>query len=342
MCRGHMEKCAEHVGRLFAIFLFLLVVPVPLWGQQWNANNNGSWDRYYQADFIAKQEMNERILRNAMAELSRTHEPTPTSIPKMLDAVARTLSLHEMAGDKVAQMLDHTQLARISVDAHQPQKALSEVATAESIAKPLSDQNLDLQLLQIKTAANIASGKFEEAIETNKEIMKRFQGLNDEHGQAETYFSSGWAFESLGNAQQALDCYESALGLFSKLGDKEGRSRVLIATGSLYQSMGDFHKAEDEYSEAFPSMSREQEARIDASVAEIDLALGNPSGALAGFQGAIPLVQDGKDFTLQGSLLAGIGRCHMALHSYGDAQNDFDQARAKIRLDGNIAMEAGV
>src|SRR5215469_10449726 len=34
MCRGgDMEKCAEHVGKVFAIFLFLLAVPVLFWGQ---------------------------------------------------------------------------------------------------------------------------------------------------------------------------------------------------------------------------------------------------------------------------------------------------------------------
>lgn len=296
----------------------------------------------------------------------------PTNIAKMLGDVQRTLSLHETAGDKVAQVVDHAELARIFVDADEPQKALSEIGTAESLAKPLSDPKLNLQLLQIRTAANIASGKFEEAIETNKGIMIRFRSLHDEHGQAETYVSSGWAFESLGEAQSALGCYEAALYLFSKLGDKEARSRVLIAAGSLYQSMGEFTKAAEKYRQAFPSASSEQQARIDASLAEMHLAQGNTFLALQLFQKAVRLVSEprtleehptlkrgvwrhvafdgptwrgwtaSEDFTLQGSLLAGIGRCHMALHSYAEAQNDFDQARAKMIIGGNIAAQAGV
>src|SRR5260370_18325848 len=71
-------------------------------------------------------------------------------------------------------------------------------------------------------------GKFEGALADNREISPIVKSLSDDDGWAESFLSSAWAFQSLGDIQKAIGCYDSAFILFSKTGDKDGQVRARI------------------------------------------------------------------------------------------------------------------
>src|SRR5260370_7976521 len=99
------------------------------------------------------------------------------------------------------------------------------------------------------------AGEFEAALADNREISPILKSLSDDDGWAETFLSSAWAFQSLGDIQKAIGCYDSAFILFSKTGDKDGQVRPRIGIGSLYHSLAQYNKPSVHYSAPIPPTS---------------------------------------------------------------------------------------
>jgi CHAT domain-containing protein/Tfp pilus assembly protein PilF len=268
--------------------------------------------------------------------------PSSHDVMKAIESSTRSLALSESAGDKVAQVVNHADLAMLFVQRGDAENALMHISAAESMTKTVGDPHLQAKLLQTKGAAYMSTGEFEKAIDSLREAMQLFRSLKDDAGQADTFASSGWVFQSLGNVPRALGCYESAIYLYSKLGNKDGEVRTRLGIGSLYQSMGEHAKAAEEYKKAAPYASDEQYARMIVSVSEMLQAHNHPLEALPGYEKALALIKSTGNPALEGSILAGMGRAHMSSRSYEKAQSEFEQARAKIKESGNQAAEAGI
>jgi CHAT domain-containing protein/tetratricopeptide (TPR) repeat protein len=186
------------------------------------------------------------------------------------------------------------------------------------------------------------AGEFEAALADNREISLILKSLSDDDGWAESFLSSAWAFQSLGDIQKAIGCYDSAFSLFSKTGDKDGQVRARIGIGSLYQSLGQYDKAVGQYKAALPSASKIQQARIFASDAELLQALGYSLEALDHYKKAQSLLVPGSDSSLEVTIMTGIGRSLMAMRAFKDAEKSFAQARSLVEGGSNIPAKAGV
>jgi len=241
-----------------------------------------------------------------------------------------------------AESIPDRLLARLFVQQGNPEKALAHLGVAEPMAKSVGDVKLQADLLRTRGAAYMASGEFENAIDVYRQAMVSLRSVDDVSGEAEVYTSVGWAYQSLGEIPKALECYEDAQKLFIKVGNKDGQGRTSLGIGSLYQSMGKADKVEEQYIKALPIVSRDQYARMIASVAEILQSRNQPGVAFTRYKKALSLIQPAGDSGLQGALLAGMGRCSMALGSYGEARQDFELARAKMQEAGNQRGEAGI
>jgi CHAT domain-containing protein len=275
-------------------------------------------------------------------DIVRPSATRPIDLDKIIKDRENALALHEAAGDKVASVVDHSDLARLFVQADKPEKALAHLGAIETMNETLADPKLWQDLLSIKGAAYLSSGEFEQSIAAYREAMRIQRILNDERAQAETFLRIGWAFQSLGNAPRALTCYESALYLFQKMENEDGEVRTRLGIGSLYQSMGEFSKALDQYVKATANSSDEQHARILVSTSEILQSRNQTSAALHGYEKALSLLQSGGDLTLEAAVLAGIGRCSMTFGAYREARYDFERARVRLKDAGNRAGEAGI
>lgn len=272
----------------------------------------------------------------------RSSGPRPSDVKKAMEDRAHTLAVHEAAGDKIGQAIDHAELARMFVQSGKPQQAFAQLDVAESLAKTTEDPRLQLNLLRIRAEALMSSGDFEEVINANKAAMLILRNLGGEDGQAEIYTSSGWAFQSLGKIQNALSCYEDALNLFLKAGNKDGEVRTRLGIGSLYQSMGEGDRAVEQYRKAWRRASTNERARILVNIAEIQESRGDRVLALDTYNNANYLIEPNDDVTLDAAILAGVGRGKMALGSYVEAQYAFERARTKMKQAKNTAGEAGI
>jgi CHAT domain-containing protein/tetratricopeptide (TPR) repeat protein len=166
--------------------------------------------------------------------------------------------------------------------------------------------------------------------------------LDDENGQAETFLSSAWAFQSVGDIQKAVACYDSAFALFSRHGDADGQVRARIGLGSLYQSLGQYHRANGLYAAALPGASQTQKARILASNADLLQAVGDPFSTVVHYEGAQGLLGSDTDPSLQIAILTGMGRSLMATHALKDAEKTFAQALQLVDKTPSTSAKAAV
>lgn len=316
---------------------------------------------------ISTSTMSDRPAQNGLDSSARMTGPTQSQGPRSADIKraiedsGRALALHEAAGDKVGEAVDHAELARLFVQEDKPELAFAHIDAAEQTASTTSDPRLQAYVLNIKAEAKLASGKFEEALTAYRAAMGLLRSLNDEAGQAQVYSSAGWVLQSLGDVPNALGSYEAALYLFTKLGDEDGEVRIRLGIGSLYQSVGEVDKAFDQYTIALPKASKSQQARIRVSAGEYVESQGDASKALDIYLQAFWLVQStegcrhghwgvlffcgeqpGSDFELEAAILAGIGRCKMVLGFYNEAGYALEQARLKMKDAGSETGQAAV
>jgi CHAT domain-containing protein/tetratricopeptide (TPR) repeat protein len=268
--------------------------------------------------------------------------PPPSDLKKAIEDGGRTLALHESAGDKVGQAVDHAELARLFVQEDKPELAFAHIDAAEQTANTISDPRLQADIFNIKAAAKLASGRFDEARTAYQAAMVILRSLNDERGEAEVYTSEGWVLQSLGDLPHALSSYEAALYLFTKLGDEDGEVRIRLGIGSLYQSMGEVNKGFDQYRIALPKASKSQQARILVNAGEYLESQSDVGKALDIYSQSFSLLESEPDPALEATVLTGIGRCNTALGFYAEALRSLEQARLKMKEAGSETGRAAV
>ncbi len=268
--------------------------------------------------------------------------PRPVDTGKAIESRQRALALSETAGDKVGQAVNHADLARLLVQQGNPEKALMHLREAEPLTKAINDPKLQVDIFRIKGTAYLMSGDFEQAIDAYRQAMVVFRAVGDTAGQAEIYISVGWAYQSQAEVPKALSCYEDALKLFINAADHDGEVRTRMAIGSLYAAIGETNKALAQYKTALAIASPDQHAWMLANVAEMLLARNEPGRACDHYKIALSLIEPSSDLGLQGVVLAGMGRCRMAMGLYGYAQDYLEEAGSKMRQARNTAGEAGV
>jgi CHAT domain-containing protein/predicted negative regulator of RcsB-dependent stress response len=291
--------------------------------------------------------------------------PSATDLARATASSERALALTETAGDKVGQATNHAALAQLFVQQGQLDLAFTHLRAAEAIYDTTVDPAVRVNLLRTKGAAYLAAGEFESAIHSYREALSNLSPLSDKAEQAEIQTSIGWAYQSLGDFLQALKSYKEAQALFTEAGNKDGKVRTALGIGSLYASIGEREKAIQQYRSVTREASSEQFARMLVSNAEMLESINMPEEALDRYAKALSVIESGKNrspfpvllppwarepseieprekASLEISILAGMGRSHMALGRFFLAESDFEQARAKAKDSGNRAVEAGI
>jgi len=297
--------------------------------------------------------------------LPSTLGPSASDLRIATSSREHALALSETAGDKVGQATNHAALAELFVQQGQLDLAFKHIHAAENISTSSADPALHLEILRTKGTAYMAAGSFEDAIQAYEEVLAAMQ-LSDKAGQAQIETSLGWAYQSTGNIQQALKSYRDAQILFHQAGDKNGEVNTALAVGSLYESIGEPEKAVDQYRSVARVATKAQSARMLVSTAETWLAVNQPEEALKRYERALSLIhppdkpvslfpvflppwEDGSSETSSGekisleiSILAGMGRSHMAMSHFWQARQNFEKALEKAKASENRSAEASI
>jgi len=266
------------------------------------------------------------------------------ALAKMVRDRQTAFSLSQTAGDKIGMLVHATALAQLFVAQGNPKEALLHLATAEPFAKSAVDPRARVDFLHTAFTAHMQAGEFEKALADNTEVLPILVSLKDDTARAETYLSSAWAYQSLGDIPHAIGSYEAALSRFSlpQVADKDGIVRARIGLGSLYQSLGESNKALEQYEAAVEHVSTPQMARILVSYAELLKANGQTMDAIVVYKKALPLAHEDGDAILEAAVLTGLGRTWMSVRDYTEAQRQFASARTLVEKSANPGAKAGV
>src|SRR5689334_721337 len=290
---------------------------------------------------------------------------TSIDLAKATASRKHALALSETAGDKVGQVANHAALAELFIQLGQLDLAFVHIRAAETIQGTTADPSMQVETLRAKSAAYMAQGQFESAINTYRQVLAIPLPAAEK---ADIQISLGWAYQSMGDIRQALRSYEEAQALFTEAGDKDGKVRTALAIGSLYESIGEPAKAVGQYRSVAWDASNEQLARMLVSTAETWLAVNRPDEALKRYEKALSLIDPpakalspfpvvlppwesapgsseidpNEKIALEISILSGVGRSHMALKHFWTARNYFEQALEKAKSSGKQAAEASI
>jgi CHAT domain-containing protein/Flp pilus assembly protein TadD len=289
--------------------------------------------------------------------------PSTRDLAKTTADRERALALSETAGDKVGQATNHAALAELLIRKGQMELAFTHIRAAETIQATTADPAVRVGILRAKGAAYMSEGQFESAIDAYQQALAGQPPVADE---AEIQTSLGWAHQSAGDILQALKCYQQAQILFATTGDNDGEVRTVLAIGSLYELIGEPNKAIEQYRSIALKASKEQFARMLISTAEMHQSVNAHGTALIRYEKALSLIEPAagklstipvflaaeenksteidasEKVSLEISILAGMGRSHMALGLFAMAEQDFQEALVKALESRNRTAEAGI
>jgi tetratricopeptide (TPR) repeat protein len=267
--------------------------------------------------------------------------------PSHFDFIGMTLSrerafkLHSLAGDKVAQIVNHAALASDLAGKDKSASVFNQIRPSELPNGMSEVRRSDADRFLARGAAYMSTGDFDQAVQFYKEAMPILRSLDDKKGEAELFITFGWAYQALGETPTAIGCYQAALTLFVDSNDNDGEVRTRLAVASLFASIGEVRKAEGNYDLALVKVSKDQRAIVLVSLADLLQLSDRPREALNRYEEALS-EEFFKNPLLEASIEAGRGRCWMLLRSYGSAGSAFKKALVKAQKARNRAAGAGI
>src|SRR5215472_3673552 len=143
-------------------------------------------------------------LRNTLPMSSTNRTPgqdfgrSVVDLKSAIEGRERALAVSQAAGDKVAQVSSHAELARLLIQAGKPEQAVVHIEAAEPLAKSPTDAQKRAELLRVKGSAYMATGDFGQAITAYKESVAAIRSQKGDLSPAGLFNRTSWYSESIG------------------------------------------------------------------------------------------------------------------------------------------------
>jgi len=201
----------------------------------------------------------------------------------------------------------------------------------------------DVDGLIEEARASERAGRFEVARQRYESALQRLRGTNESALASTLLRWIGRTWEASGDLDAAVDCYEAARATAEATGSTLDLAHVLNCYGVLAFRRGRLEEAEEYYHE---SRTLAEGAGEDRLVAMLDQNLGNVANVHGDHRAAHEWYARGLDryrsLGLEeyvGPLLLNIGRAHVDLAEWIEAESAFDTAEASCDRSGNVAFK---
>ncbi len=203
--------------------------------------------------------------------------------------------------------------------------------------KAKADQLFQTGVEQFRT------GKFDEALETYKQVLEIRKQLEDKAGIAQTLNNIGNVYSNQGEYSQALDVLQQALTARKELNNRPGTAETLNLIGFVYQRQRDFPKALNLHQEALDiattSGDRPNQGESLHNIAAVKASQGQLDQALEFYQQALTIRDEVGDRRDQGRTLNNIGVVYFSQGNYDKALETYQKA---LTVRREINDNAGV
>ena len=177
-CTIRHSEMRNPFGPLFSLLAFLFFVSTLVSGQTRDDPTYPDYSKmepgYPMAD-LSPSQITDYIesapwwsmptIRRPTENLSYSLVAPISDIATAVEEAQRTLSMHEAAGDKIAQAIKHANLAVLYATKGDFEKASEQRSLADRMANEISDPNLQADVLRSSAASHLSLGEFDEAIE---------------------------------------------------------------------------------------------------------------------------------------------------------------------------------
>nr|MBA3441556.1 tetratricopeptide repeat protein [Pyrinomonadaceae bacterium] len=269
-------------------------------------------------------------------------EGTVLSKHKALESFARALPLWESLGDRRAQAVTLSNIAKIYDSSGDKQNALGYHNQVLLILRGVGDRRSEAATLNNIGLIYDSIGEKQKALDYYNQALPILRSVGERLMEAYTLSNIGLVYDSMGEKQKALDYYNQALPILQSVGDRQAESVTLNNIGMVYKSLNALQKALDYFGKALPIMravnARGLEATTLNNIGYVYDALGERNKALLYYNQALPVLQVVGDRRVEATTLNNIGVVYASLGEKQKALGYFNQA---LQLRRTIVDRAG-
>jgi HD-GYP domain-containing protein (c-di-GMP phosphodiesterase class II) len=208
---------------------------------------------------------------------------------------------------------------------------------------PTDESRHDVDGLIDEARASERAGRFGVARTRYESALRRLEGPSDAALASALLRWIGRSWEASGDLDAALDCYEAARASAELAGSTLDLAHVLNCYGVIAFRRGQLEQAEDYYHQ---SRALAEEANEDRLLAMLDQNLGNVANVHGDHRAAQEWYQRSlrryRSLGLEeyvGPLLLNIGRVHVDLREWSEADATLDTAEESCDRSGNVAFK---
>ncbi|MGK7921654.1 MAG: tetratricopeptide repeat protein [Trichodesmium sp.] len=210
--------------------------------------------------------------------------------------------------------------------------------SAPSTPKSEADKLFETAIEQFRT------GKFDEALETYKQVLTIRKESGDQGGIAQTLNNMGDVYLNQREYTKALDVLQQALTIRRQIKDNSGVAETLNLIGFVYQRQREFSQALNLHQEALDisqtETDRPNEGESLHNIAAVKASQGQLEQALEFYQQALTIREEVGDRRNLGRTLNNIGVVYFSRGNYDEALETYQKA-LKARREINDSAGVG-
>ncbi|MGD0629684.1 MAG: tetratricopeptide repeat protein [Terracidiphilus sp.] len=263
---------------------------------------------------------------------------------KALEDYNQALTIEHDAGNRGAEALTKTNMARVYVDLGQEQTAFDLLIPALAAWREMGNRRGEALALDYMGMAYSNLAQEDKALEFLNQALGIFRETGARAGEANTLDNMGKVYCDMSQGTKALEYLHQALPIWREVGERSGEALTLNNIGRTYADMGEEQKSLEAFTQALELWRTQGHRMGEAStlnnMGRTYKELGQPDKALEYYERALPLWREVGNRNGEALALNDTGRVYGDMGQLKKALDYYAQALVLWRAVGNRRGEA--
>lgn len=263
---------------------------------------------------------------------------------KSLEDYNQALTIEHDAGNRGAEDLTKTNMARVYVDLGQEQRAFDLLIPTLADWRAMGNRRGEALALDYMGMAYSNLAQEDKALENLNQALAIFRETGGRIGEANTLDNMGKVYCDMSQGTKALEYLHQALPIWREVGERSGEALTLNNIGRTYADMGEEQKSLEAFTQALELWRAEGHRMGEAStlnnMGRTYKELGQPQKALQYYELALPIWREVGNRSGEALDLNDTGRTYGDMGQLRIALDHYAQALTLWRAVGNRRGEA--
>jgi CHAT domain-containing protein/Tfp pilus assembly protein PilF len=263
---------------------------------------------------------------------------------KSLEDYNQALTIEHDAGNRGAEDLTKTNMARVYVDLGQEQTAFEILIPTLAAWREMGNRRGEALALNYMGMAYSNLAQEDRAVEYLNQALAIFRETGGRAGEANALDNLGKVYCDMSQGTKALEVLHQALPIWREVGERSGEALTLNNIGRTYADMGEEQKSLEAFTQALELWRAEGHRMGEAStlnnMGRTYKELGQPQRALEYYERALPIWREVGNRSGEALDLNDTGRIYGDMGQLKQALDYYAQALILWRAVGNRRGEA--